>query len=109
MILNNAEIFNAYEAAGQLLDAEMPVTFAFKIARLLKDLEPTRMAIQVCIEKMKGSDGVPDPGKLNQLLREKVDVSAPTFTECEIKEALKEVTPKVITSLMPFIEETVNG
>lgn len=109
MTLCNAEIFNAYEAAGELLDREMPVAFAFKISRLIKALEPVRMAIQVCVEKIKDSDGVPDHQQLQELLRQTADVDAPVFTEDEITAALGTATPKSITSLMPFVVEDSNG
>ena len=105
-----ADIYNGYEAAGELLDKEAPAALSFKIADLIVSLEGKRKAAQITINKLpKDENGKPDYEELCKLMSTETDISVPRLTRKEIEEGFQIISPKVVIALMPFLEVESDG
>lgn len=110
MELMIADVYNAYEAAGRLLDEEAPVALSFKIADLVIRLEGQRKAAQLVIDKIpKDEHGNPEKTQLYSLLSQKVEIDPPRITRSELTDGFTTITPRTIMALMPFLEVESDG
>ena len=121
MILTNSQIFNLYEAIGQLKEINLPIRMSFQLIKNLKLLEPYYTSIQEVRNSVLvkyGYDGTPNfqfaqekiediNKELMEILEIENEVAVSQIWMVDLEKALPQAPLTLLEALYPIIGEEV--
>ena len=105
MKLRLDEIVNVYDGGQDLIEMEIPVDFAFKLATILQELQPKREIFVKAARKIKRDEkGNFDHKAFEKLCSYEYEVPVEKLRKSEVMEAFEKVPTKVLLALLPVID-----
>jgi hypothetical protein len=103
--MTNLDVLNVYSACENLLDKEIDVSLAFRLADTVAALEAKRKAIYMVIQKIpKDENGNPNTADWEKLMSSDAKIEVETFTRDEIMSAFEKVNVRAILALKAIIK-----
>jgi hypothetical protein len=104
--MTNLDVLNVYSACENLLDKEIDVALAFRLADTVSALEAKRKAIYMVIQKIpKDENGNPNTQDWEKLMSSDAKIEVGTFTREEIMSAFEKVNVRAILALKAIIKD----
>jgi hypothetical protein len=104
--MKNLDVLNVYSACETLLDKDIEVSVAFRLADVITKLDAKRSAIRMAAQTIpKDENGNPDSKEWEKLMSLPAEIDVGTFTREELTSAFEKVNVRSILALMPIIKD----
>jgi hypothetical protein len=102
--MKNVDVLNVYGAMEQLLDKEIDVELAFRLADIISKLEPKQKAITMVMQRIeKDENGNPNDRDFQKLLAQDAGIEVKKFSKKELTDAFDKLNIRTLLALKSIL------